>query len=67
MISLHWVASLSLAEAAHYVHLPCGLAVLCVPYPYTASTLLDHHGVTIVGRASLTAGGGLIINSIVYL
>ena len=24
-------------------------------------------GVTIVGRASLTAGGGLIINSIVYL
>ena len=29
MISLRWVALLSLAEAAHNVHLPCGLAVYC--------------------------------------
>ena len=28
MISLHWVALLSLAEATHNVHLPCGLAVV---------------------------------------
>ena len=27
----------------------------------------SNSGVTIVGRASLTAGGGLIVNSIVYL
>jgi len=37
MISLHWVASLSLAEAAHNVHLPCGLAVVRVPYTARSS------------------------------